>query len=228
MANAENLDHSLGSNDEIVSKLDVMTISTELRIRAIFNCRYWSVEDGINYLVGIFNEYCDDQGLCHITTLSGKNYSEPEDKEIIDGFIERQNILMLVWQHGGRENKKYSKLFFIRWASQHQNICETTWLKDAKEKGFIDTEKPKEKIDDKVSIKTEESDLRSNERKCLLTIIAGLTLRAYKTHDRHGLQKKIRSDLDCEGCHVAENTLSKHLKDAWELVPNAGKWLKPQ
>lgn len=217
------LHHSSSSNrnDEIALALDVLEISADPRITDIFLYRKWSVENGINYLVGIFDEYVDENDICHLTTLGGTVYSEPDNQEIIDGFLERQNRLMLFWQHGDRENKKYFKKFFIRWASQYQHVCETAWLKDAQSKGFV-PESWSNTVS-RTSKETAASVLGESERTSLLKIIAGLTVYAYKDRDHHGLRTKIGLDLDCAGCHVAEGTLNKHLNAAWELLPSKEK-----
>ena len=204
--------------DQIALALDVLEISTESRITDIFRYRKWSVEQGICFLVGIFDEHCDEKGICHLTTLGGHVYSEPEDKDVIDGFLERHERLMSFWQHADRPNKKYFRKFFINWASQYQHVCETTWLKDAQNKGFVPKDWPT--LLNKPHKNNPDAELGEKEKSTLLKIIAGLIVTTYKTHDRHGLLKEIASDLDCVGFHVSEGTLSKHINAARALLPS--------
>ena len=206
------------SNEKVALALDVSELSTESRITDILRYRKWSVEQGICFLVGIFDEHCDEKGICHLTTLGGQVYSEPDDKDVIDVFLERHDRLMSFWQHADRPNKKYSRKFFINWASQYQHVCETAWVKDAQSKGFVPKDWPI--LLNKKARNSADAELGEKEKSTLLKIIAGLIVTAYKGHDRHGLLKEIASDLDCAGFHVSDGTLSKHINAARALLPS--------
>ena len=205
-------------NEEIALALDVLVISEETRITDIFHYRKWSVEQGICFLVGIFDEHCDKNDVCHLTTLGGYVYSEPDDKDVIDGFLDRYKRLMSFWQHADRPDKKYSRKFFINWASQYKHVCETAWLKDAQNKGLVPKNWPTPI--GKTEKNNADAVLGEKEKTTLLKIIAGMIIATYNDLDRHGLLTEIASDLDRAGFHVSEGTLSKHINAARALLPS--------
>ena len=216
--NTSQSDLSVNANQEdIALALNVSEISTESRITDIFSYRTWTVDQGIRFLVGIFDERCDKNDICHLTTLGGRTYIEPDDKDIINGFLERYDRLMSFWEQSNRPDKKYSRRFFINWASRYQHICETTWLKDAQKKGLVPKDWP---TIGKMAGKNTDAVLGEREKTTLLRIIAGLIVTAYKGHPGHGLLKEIDSDLTLAGFHVSEGALSKHINAARALSPS--------
>lgn len=205
---------------EISIALNVLRISTEPKIKAIFSCRNWSVDQGLTYLAGIFKEYCDEDDRCHLTTLEGIDYSEPKDKEIIAAFMERYHLLAFVWNHSGNKEDEYPQRKFFGWVRRHQQICETTWLKDAQEKGLVPESWSRSVSQVSAANTTIKSELGERERASLLQIIAMLSALAYKGHPKHGLLKIIGRDLERAGFQLAPNTVSKHLNAAWALLPS--------
>lgn len=81
------------NKDEIESVLNVATISTDPAITEVLLYANWTVGDGLQYLVGIFDEHIDENNVGHLVTLGNVHYSERDNKEIYDAFFAKYDRL---------------------------------------------------------------------------------------------------------------------------------------
>lgn len=201
--------------------LDISVIADDELILDIFKFKYWSVDEGIDFLTGIF-EVHEVDGVTEVITLAGQKYREPEHENEISALDARHARIKAMWKHDAKKGSRYFPTTFVKWGLKYREVVKLSWLGDAQQKGLMpqDIDKPLVKP---------EKELTPSEKKSLLKIIAGLTMKAYKAPiPRQGIQKQIFSELQTHGVGVAEGTLSKHLKAAWDELPKEVEQPKPQ
>lgn len=170
-------------------------------IRDIFRFKLWEMDEGLDYLLGIFKTNRLPDGTVELHTLDGRCFNSSDDQALMDEIFSRHDRLAEIWNHSAKKSR-YSPGFFVRWGLQHRDICKLSWLDDALNKGLL--QQPVEKA----------APLHHSEKSSLLRIIAGLTVIAYKKPS-HGLKAEIRREFEQIGLEISENTLNKHLENAW-------------
>lgn len=199
---------------ECVSDIKVSDIADCIDITDVFRYALWSAEEGLNYLAGVFrfDEYKNEPDI--MITLDGKWYSSDNNGDAINLIVGRIDRLWRFWDHS-RKSDMYSPAFFIKWGLRHKDIFNIDWLDDAAAKNLVG----KKLLSYSAKADQDGKELKEREKTSLLKIIAGMSGGAYK-YPEHGAKKKIERDMEKIGVHVAENTLSKYLDAARELLPS--------
>lgn len=198
------------------AEIQVTTLSDDPLILDIFRFKLWSRNEGIDYLLGIFKLIKLSDGSSELQTLDGKRYNSQKDQAIMEDLFSKHDRLVKIWKHS-RKGLRYSPRFFIRWGLLHSDICPLYWLEDAQAKGLYP------KLQEKVQVQEQASELHHSERAKLLQIISGLTHSIYGP-PKHGLMTEIRKDLERIGFNIGETSMNKHLARAWSEFPlNAPK-----
>ena len=202
--------------DEIIV---VKTIADDIWIRSVFRRRMWKVDDGIDFLLGIYSGGVDINGLQYVKTLDGRIFRGPEHESLIDDLFSRHDLMKEIWNHSTTRQSQ-RPMFFIKWGLKNREICSLSWLDDALAKGLA--EDPFSLNGDNEQNKPEEKALTPSEKSSLLQIIAGLTVIAYRMPD-HGLKAEIGRDLEKYGLGLSETTRNKHLQAAWDQFLKTAK-----
>ena len=200
-----------------LQQIDAKSIADNLEIRNIFKLDFWTVEEGIDYLQGLFREYVIGVGASEFLMLDGKRYSSIEHKAEINQFNVRYSLLREIWDRTKKKRDKYPPRVFIDWGMKHRELSKMSWFDSALEIGLLeDIMKP---IPAKT---TDDQKLTNSERLKLLTIIAGILKEKYKYTDQ-GFLKKLMTDIQKSGLTISENSLSKHYHAAISLLEAAAK-----
>jgi hypothetical protein len=197
--------------------VEVTSIADDIEIKSIFRYRSWIVDQGIDYLVGIFTERNLPDGSYELVTLDGKHYSNVLQKAEVEDLIKRRKILDDIWSNSRRKNDRYWPSTFLRWGMENRDIAKISWYDDALNKGLLKEilaprENPKQN--------DQPQKLANSEREKLLTIIAGMLHEKYNYGDQ-GIQKLLMRHIEGAGLSISENTLSKHFNDAKALLIQA-------
>lgn len=146
-------------------------ISDDLKIQNIFHLRWWTVDEGLDYIQGVFGEFTLEDGSVELQMLDGNRYSATEYPEEIHQLQEAYGLLKQIWDRSGRKKQCYSPLVFIKFGLTHQHLSKMLWDKDAAKKGLINdlADPPTEKD------ASDEKPLHPKSKNSLLRIIAGLT-----------------------------------------------------
>jgi hypothetical protein len=209
-----------GQERMLQSPIVVSTIADDIEIRALFRARYWEVDDGIDFLLGIYSVKKVEDGFLQVKTLDGNVYTGPECANQIDDLLKRHDVMKKIWVNS-TQAEKGSKSFFIRWGIKNKDICRLFWLEDAVNQGLLPASLLLPKKQSRVEA-PEEKSLNSSEKRALLKIIAALAELMYcKPFDekgvlKRGLMAEILKDILSKGFTIEEETLNKHLKAAWE------------
>jgi len=205
----------IGSASSSTLPPPVLHLSDEPLITDIFGYRFWEVEEAMDYLIGIFKLETDDESnYLTLTTLDGKIYCDPNDSEIINKYSTLHDRLMEFWLHDNKE-PEYTPAYFIRWGLKRNNIFTISWLDDALQKNLITTTQLKSKTQ-RITVQSE--NLQESERKCVLSIIAGMAIEKYG-YPQHTSVKKINNAIERAGLSISDNSLRKYLKMALERTP---------
>ena len=195
--------------------VEVLSIADDLEITSIFRHRTWKVKEGIDCLVGIFQENKLPDGAFELLTLDGRRYSSVQHKSEFDDLNKRSKVLEELWDSTGRIKDRYKPRVFLEWGMENRDISNISWYDDAFAKGLLN------KILNPPPVKQEEK-LTSSERQKLLVIIAGILKENYK-YSEHGILKKLRVHIEKAGLGISENALSKHFHAAVSLLGPADK-----
>jgi hypothetical protein len=202
---------------EIVSALNVKTISEDPLIAEIFLYHYWEASEGLLFLTGIFQEYQDGDDSRYLRTLENRIFSSRSDKQIYDAFMMRHAKLQRIWNHEYRNRKydKYTISFFVEWARRYPNECDLTWLEDAKTKGLIDFDEKVENPDETIGTK---------ERTTLLVIIAALAKELeLDMSTTSTTAEKIVTYTEFLGAPVSRRTIENHLQTIDDAIERRRK-----
>lgn len=200
-----------------LQQIDAKSIADNLEIRNIFKLDFWTVDEGIDYLQGLFREYVVGVGASEFLMLDGKRYSSIEHKAEIDQFNVRYSLLKEIWDRTKKKRDKYPPRVFIDWGIKHRELSKMSWYDSALEIGLLeDIMKP---IPAKT---TEDQKLTNSERQKLLSIIAGILKAKYKYTD-HGIQGILIHDIEKAGLTISPNAMSKHYHAAISLLKAAAK-----
>ena len=203
---------------------NVMSISDAPAIKDIFRYKWWTVEEGLFYLTGAFSLVgnTEDSDQDRLITLDGREFRDPGDSEVIDYFWSLHTRLKKIWDRSRLVKDQYSPAFFLRWGRSNADVFTIFWLNDALEKGLVRSTWLEAPDTNKKITQREDTELGEKERQTLYKIIAGLIFAKHGTVD-HGTLKAIERDTERAGCHVSENTISKHVRAAEQYLPNKTK-----
>ena len=118
---------------------NVISVSDAPAIRDIFRYKWWTVDEGLYYLVGIFSitRNAADADRDHLVTLDGREFLDPRESEVIDRFWSLYERLEKIWSRSRLVKKQYSPGFFLRWGRSNADVFTVSWLNDALDKGLV-------------------------------------------------------------------------------------------
>lgn len=83
----------------------VRSISENPLIEDIFRFDLWGTEQGIDYLVGIYETTYDDEQLVdQLVSLDGLIYKRGKDDDVIERFTSLHDRLSNIWRHSRRKD----------------------------------------------------------------------------------------------------------------------------
>jgi hypothetical protein len=138
---SENPDEQISAEGDrrAVMLYRICSISNDPRIEDIFRYKIWGLENGIDYLVGIYSftfSIVNNTKVEKLVALDGSIYFSGKDDAVIDYFCELHDRLRQIWLNS-KKLDKYSPGFFIRWGLKLSEVFEISWLADAMSKGFV-------------------------------------------------------------------------------------------
>lgn len=195
----------------------VRSISENPLIEDIFRFDLWGTEQGIDYLVGIYETtYDDERFVDQLVSLDGLIYKRGKDDDVIKRFTSLHDRLSNIWRHSRRKDK-YTPGYFIRWGLGLADIFQISWLEDAKAKGLVPEKwlirTPSSDSFDRV---VEEKSLGKKEG-YLLSIIAGLYFARYSQQSEE-TALAVQKDLDLAGINIDIRTIRRHLLAAIPFI----------
>lgn len=197
--------------------VEVTSIADDIEIKSIFRYRSWTVDQGIDYLIGIFSERELPDGTYELATLDGKHYSNVLQKTEVEDLIKRRKILDDIWNSSPRKKERYWPRIFLNWGMENRDIAKISWYDDALNKGLLKGILPPQE-NPKQSEAPQK--LTHSERERLLIIIAGMLHEKYK-YDDHGIQKLLTRHIEGAGLSICGNTLRKHFNAAITILNQA-------
>ncbi len=207
---------------EIKETIEVISIADDLKILNIFRLRSWKVNEGIDFLVGIFEENHLPDGSIDFVMLDGRHYLYAQHKSEIDALNLRSKLLVEIWESTGRRRERYPPRILLEWGMKYRDLSKISWYDDALTKGLL-TEilKP----DELQEAAKQEQSLNAKEKGSLLKIIAGFT-KLYYGDLRRGLKAEIFDEFQNlvsknPELKIDKDTLRISLDAAWKkYLPN--------
>jgi len=203
-------------------QIEATSIADDLKIRNVFRLDRWTVEEGIDFLQGVFLEYDLGDGATELLMLDGRRYSNAEYEPEINEINLRYKLLKEIWDRTNRKRESYSPRIFIDWGMKHRDLAKIAWFDDARARGLLDDIQKSQK---KLATEDDQKPLNAKEKSSLLKIIAGLSKLCYGDF-RRGLKAEVVEDFeklakDYPELKIDKDILRNNFNEAWKkYLPN--------